>query len=338
MLEHVVAAIESARSTLVFTNVRSQAEIWYQGLLEARPRVGGPDRRCTTARSTREVRRWVEQGLKEGRLKAVVATSSLDLGVDFSPVDRVLQIGSPKGVARLLQRAGRSGHAPGQVSRVTCVPSHALEFVEAAAARRAAQAGRIESRRPVERPLDLLTQHLVTIAAGEGFVEEELKAEVKSTRAYRDLTDAEWHWALDFVMRGGEALKAYPDYRKVVLDEDGRHRVTDAAIARRHRMSIGTIVSDASVDVRYLRGKRLGNVEESFIARLSPGRRVRVRGPAAGAGARREHDRVRAARQAGLGDDPALGRRAAARFRARSPRASASCSSCTSTGARTSRR
>jgi ATP-dependent Lhr-like helicase len=270
MLDHVVEAIESSRSTLVFTNVRSQAEIWYQGLLEAKPEWAGLIGLHHGSLDS-DVRKWVEQGLKEGTLKAVVATSSLDLGVDFSPVERVLQIGSPKGVARLLQRAGRSGHAPGQVSRVTCVPSHALEFVEAAAARRAAMAGRIESRPPVERPLDLLTQHLVTIAAGEGFIEEEMKAEVRSARAFRDLTEAEWQWALDFVTRGGDALKAYPDYHKVVLDEDGRYRVKDTAIARRHRMSIGTIVSDAAVDIRYMRGKRLGNVEESFIARLSHG-------------------------------------------------------------------
>ncbi|MEP7068176.1 MAG: helicase-related protein, partial [Usitatibacter sp.] len=219
----------------------------------------------------RRKRDWVEDGLRAGTLRCVVATSSLDLGVDFSPVERVLQIGSPKGVARLLQRAGRSGHAPGQVSRVTCVPSHALEFVEAAAARRAALAGRIESRRPVDSPLDLLTQHLVTIAAGEGFDEEAMKAEVRSTCAFRGLTEAEWRWALDFVTRGGDALKAYPDYHKVVKDEDGLYRVKDAAIAKRHRMSIGTIVSDAAVDVRYRSGKRLGNVEESFIARLSKG-------------------------------------------------------------------
>ena len=270
MLEHVIEAIDSARSTLVFTNVRSQAEIWYQGILEARPEWAGLIGLHHGSLDT-DVRRWVEQGLKEGKLKAVVATSSLDLGVDFSPVDRVLQIGSPKGVARLLQRAGRSGHAPGQVSRVTCVPSHALEFVESAAARRMAMAGRIESRRPVERPLDLLTQHLVTVAAGEGFDADEMKAEVRTARAFRDLTDAEWQWALDFVTRGGDALRAYPDYHKVVRDEEGRYRVKDTLIARRHRMSIGTIVSDAAVDIRYMRGKRLGNVEESFIARLSKG-------------------------------------------------------------------
>jgi ATP-dependent Lhr-like helicase len=270
MLQPVVEAIESSRSTLVFTNVRSAAETWYQGILEARPEWAGLIGLHHGSLDA-DVRKWVEQGLKEGRLKAVVATSSLDLGVDFSPVERVLQIGSAKGVARLLQRAGRSGHAPGEESRVTCVPSHALEFLEAAAARRAAIAGRIEARTPVERPLDLLAQHLVTIAAGEGFDENEMKEEVKSARAFRDLTGAEWEWALDFVTRGGESLKAYPDYRKVSLDEDGRYRVKDAAIARRHRMSIGTIVSDAAVNVCYLRGKRLGHVEESFIARLSPG-------------------------------------------------------------------
>jgi ATP-dependent Lhr-like helicase len=269
MLDEVIEALEGSRSTLVFTNTRSQAEIWYQALLGARPDWAGVVALHHGSLEA-DTRRWVEAGLKEGRLKAVVATSSLDLGVDFSPVERVLQLGSPKGVARLLQRAGRSGHAPGQVSRVTCVPAHALEFVEAAAARRAAQAKRIEARRPVDRPLDLLTQHLVTIAVGEGFLEPELKAEVKSTRAYRDLTDAEWSWAVDFVTRGGDALKAYPEYRRVE-SVDGWHVVRDARIARRHRMSVGTIVSDASMDVRYLNGKRLGNVEESFIAWLSPG-------------------------------------------------------------------
>jgi ATP-dependent helicase Lhr and Lhr-like helicase len=269
MLDEVVDAIDASPSTLVFTNTRSQAEIWYQGLLEARPDWAGVVALHHGSLDA-DVRRWVEQGLKEGLLKAVVATSSLDLGVDFSPVERVLQIGSPKGVARLLQRAGRSGHAPGRVSRVSCVPSHAFEFVEACAARRAAEAGKIEARHPVDRPLDLLAQHLVTIALGEGFVEEELKAEVRSTLAYRDLGDEEWRWALDFVTRGGEALKAYPEYHKVEF-VDGRWRVPDAAIARRHRMSVGTIVSDASMNVCFLNGKRLGHVEESFIARLARG-------------------------------------------------------------------
>ncbi len=269
MLPDVVAALEASRTTIVFTNTRSQAETWYQAILEARPDWSGIVA-LHHGSIDAEARAWVEAGLKAGRLKAVVATSSLDLGVDFSPVERVLQVGSPKGVARLLQRAGRSGHAPGAVSRASCVPTHALEFVEAAAVRRAAQARRIESRRPVEKPLDVLVQHLVTLAAGEGFVEAELKDEIRATRAYRDLGEDEWRWAMDFVTRGGESLKAYPEYRRVE-EVDGWHVVRDAAIARRHRMGVGTIVSDASMDVRTMNGRRLGHVEESFVAWLKPG-------------------------------------------------------------------
>lgn len=273
MIEDVAAEVDATAAeggtTLVFTNVRSQAELWYQALLEVRPDWAG-ELALHHGSLDKDVRDYVESGLKTGALKCVVATSSLDLGVDFSPVARVLQIGSPKGVARLLQRAGRSGHAPGRVSRVSCVPSHAFEFIEAVAARRAAQANRIESRRLLEKPLDVLVQHLVTIAAGDGFVEGELFDEVRGSHAYRDLTQEEWSWALEFVVRGGEALKAYPEYRRVAWEED-RFRVPDKAIARRHRMAIGTIVSDASMDVRYMNGARLGHVEESFIARLSPG-------------------------------------------------------------------
>jgi ATP-dependent Lhr-like helicase len=139
MQQPVVDEIESSGTTLVFTNVRSQAEIWYQLLLEAKPEWAGLVA-LHHGSLDKGVREWVELGLKEGRLRAVVATSSLDLGVDFLPVERVLQIGSAKGVARLLQRAGRSGHAPGRPSRVTLVPTNTLELVEAAAARRAALA------------------------------------------------------------------------------------------------------------------------------------------------------------------------------------------------------
>ncbi|NLD55962.1 MAG: DNA ligase-associated DEXH box helicase, partial [Burkholderiaceae bacterium] len=195
--------------------------------------------------------------------------------VDFLPVERVLQIGSAKGVARLLQRAGRSGHAPGRTSRVTLVPTHSLELLEAAAARRAVLARRIEARRSPARPLDVLVQHLVTVALGGGFVPDDLLAEVRGAHAYRDLAPAHWQWCLDFVRRGGPSLTAYPEYRRVAPDEAGVWRVPDARLARRHRMSIGTIVSDASMTVRYW-GKGaaatvLGTVEESFIARLSRG-------------------------------------------------------------------
>ena len=270
MLEPVIREIESSSTTLVFTNVRSQAEIWYQSLLNARPDWAGSIA-LHHGSLDKEVREWVELGLKEGRLKAVVATSSLDLGVDFLPVERVLQIGSPKGVARLLQRAGRSGHAPGRPSRVTLVPTHTLELVEASAARAAVREGRIEARTAPDKPIDVLVQHLVTLALGGGFREDEVYDEVRKAWSYRALTREEFTWALDFVGRGGDALRAYPEYHRVVRDEEGIYRVTDRRIAQRHRMSVGTIVSDAAMQVRMMNGRNLGTIEESFITRLSRG-------------------------------------------------------------------
>jgi ATP-dependent Lhr-like helicase len=269
MVPEVSRAIEEGASALVFTNTRATAEIWYQALLAARPDWAGimALHHGSMDRGTRE---WVEEGLREGRLRCVVCTSTLDLGVDFTPVDRVLQIGSPKAVGRLIQRAGRSGHQPGAVSRLTCVPTNALELVDVAAARAALAAGRIEARRPGERPLDLLAQHAVTVALGGGFRERELYDEVRTTYAYRDLTPGEWAWVLDFITNGGSALRAYPEYRKVTV-QDGRYLVTSRMVAMRHRLSIGTIVSESAMKVQFVRGRTLGSVEENFIARLRPG-------------------------------------------------------------------
>ena len=270
LLPQVLRAIENARSTLIFTNVRSATEIWYQAILDARPDWAGQIA-LHHGSLERDVRDWVEEGLRTNRLRAVVCTSSLDLGVDYTPVDQVLQIGSPKGVARLLQRAGRSGHQPGAISKVTVVPTQALELVEAAAAREAASERCIEPRTPLSAPLDVLVQHLVTCALGGGFRPAELLSEIRRTHAYATLGDDEWRWALDFVVHGGASLNAYPEYRRVVTGEDGVARVPDRHIARRHRAQIGTIVSDASIVVQLRNGRRLGHVEESFIARLSPG-------------------------------------------------------------------
>ncbi|WP_229008403.1 ligase-associated DNA damage response DEXH box helicase [Methylophilus sp. Leaf408] len=274
MLPQVVEQIESSPNSLIFTNTRSQCEIWYQALLEARPDWAGLIA-LHHGSLDRNVREWVENGLKEGTLKAVVCTSSLDLGVDFLPVERVLQIGSPKGVARLMQRAGRSGHAPGRASRLTVVPTHSLELIESVAAQDAIAARNVEPRESPQKPLDVLVQHLVTIALGGGFTADDLLAEVRSCYAYRHLTDEEWRWALAFVQHGGESLTAYPDYRRAIPDENGVWHVPDAILARRHRMSIGTIVSDSSMVVKFwskgASGKSLGSVEENFIARLKPG-------------------------------------------------------------------
>ncbi|WP_437200912.1 ligase-associated DNA damage response DEXH box helicase [Planctomicrobium sp. SH664] len=270
LVSKVVEQIEQARSSLVFTNTRSHCEAWYQAILKQKPDWAG---RIALHHGSLdgETRTWVEHGLRRGDLKCVVCTSSLDLGVDFSPVDRVFQIGSPKGVARLLQRAGRSGHSPGRPSRVTCVPTNALELVEFAATRDAVHAGHLEARVPPGRPLDVLCQHVVTLAVGGGFDAENLFQEVRTTFSYEHLPREEWDWILAYVTTGGTALQAYPDYHKVRKDADGLFQLSDQRLARQHRMSIGTIVSETSMSVQFLKGPRIGTVEESFVAKLKPG-------------------------------------------------------------------
>jgi len=269
LVEPVAETIERAATTLAFTNTRAQAELWYRALLEARP--AWVERLALHHGSIdRELREQVEERLRTGELLCVVCTSSLDLGVDFHPVDQVLQIGSPKAVARVMQRAGRSGHRPGAVSRIVCVPTNSFELVEIAAVRRAIAAGRIEGREPYTRSLDVLAQHLVSVAMGTGFVEREMREEVRRTHAFAALSDAEWGWVMDFVTRGGQALQGYPQYHKV-LPVAGIHRVMNKEVARRHRTNIGTISGDSSMTVAFMGGKRLGTMQESFIARLRPG-------------------------------------------------------------------
>jgi ATP-dependent Lhr-like helicase len=269
LLPQVVAVVERTASALVFTNTRAQAEIWYQAILDRRPDWAGI-MALHHGSLDKSNRRAVEAMIRKGRLKCVVCTSSLDLGVDFSPVDHVLQIGSPKGVARLMQRAGRSGHQPDRTSRITCVPTHAFELVEIAAARHAIADGALEPRLPIMQPLDVLAQHMVTVALGGGFRANDLFAEVRSTFAYHSLSRRKFDWVRRFVTTGGMTLEAYPEYARVVRRRHG-YRVENQAIARRHRMSIGTITSDAAIGVKYANGHRLGTVEERFISRLKRG-------------------------------------------------------------------
>lgn len=269
LLAQVEEIVRSARTTLVFTNTRSQAEIWYQQFLEAFPDYAGV-MALHHGSLDNDVRTWVESATKDGKLKVVFCTSSLDLGVDFAPVDHVVQVGSPKGVARFLQRAGRSGHQPTAVSRIAFLPTHALEIAEGAAMRMAMQEGAMEDRSPVICPIDVLAQWLVTLACGDGFHAEQLLNEVRSTYAYASLHDDEWHWVLHFVRQGGTSLQAYPEFSKVeVLDT--LHVVRNRSTALRHRLQIGTIMSEAALHVQFVRGKRLGTIEESFIAKLDPG-------------------------------------------------------------------
>ena len=269
MVPQVAEKIESVNSTLVFANTRSQTEIWYQQLLKQRPDWAGRIALHHGSLDT-SVRQWVEKGLRDGMLRAVVCTSSLDLGVDYTAVDLVIQIGSPKGAARLLQRAGRSGHQPDATSRLAFVPTNAIELMELAAAQDAIRAGHLEARPLLRKPLDVLAQHVVTIAIGGGFNSNDLLQEVRKTQAYETLTDIEWKWVLDFVVRGGASLDAYPEFKRVECKDDF-YQITQRRVQTSHRMNIGTIVSDAAMHVKYMKGKTLGTAEESFLSKLKPG-------------------------------------------------------------------
>jgi ATP-dependent Lhr-like helicase len=270
LLDKVVELIRQSTSTLIFTNTRSFAEVWYQKILTSAPELSGVMAMHHGSMDA-DLRAWVEDNLHCGKLKAVVCTSSLDLGVDFRPVETVIQVGSPKSVARFMQRAGRSGHQPGATSRIYLVPTHSLELVESAALREAIQRGIMEERIPYVRSFDVLIQYLVTLAVSDGFFPEEVYKEVKRTFSYSSLEEEEWKWILQFITSGGDALQAYDEYRKVVVDEQGRYVVENRQVAQRHRLSIGTIVGDHELKVKYVSGKYLGTIEEYFISKLRPG-------------------------------------------------------------------
>jgi ATP-dependent Lhr-like helicase len=269
MVEEVIDIVDQGRTSIVFTNTRSQTEQWYQRIIEARDDYCGQAALHHGSLDS-DVRRFVEQALKEERLKCVISTSSLDLGVDFSPVDKVIQVGSPKGVARAMQRAGRSGHSPEQMSKIFLVPCHALEVVEMAAARLAMADRKIEKRFGLNKPIDVLCQHVTTVALGSGFKSQELFEEVRTTNAFKNLREEDWQWVLNFVGTGGAALNGYPEFHRI-KEEDGVFEISDKSLALKHRLSIGTIVSDQAMDVCYINGGRIGQVEESFISRLKKG-------------------------------------------------------------------
>lgn len=266
----VVKLLENSHSTLLFTNTRSQTEIWYQEILKRKP--DWKDQLAIHHGSlSRKDRTDVETKLKIGDLRCVVCTSSLDLGIDFSPVDQVIQIGSPKGISRLTQRAGRSGHSPGKTSKITCIPTNALELVEFAAARDSWEKKSLETKTLLQKPLDLLVQHLVTLLIGQPTTAAKLKKEILSSYTYRNLTEAEWNWAISFITNGGGPLSAYPQYNKVV-QQNGLLTVTDKRIIQLHKMNIGTITSDSAILIKYANGHTLGTIEEAFMTKLKPGK------------------------------------------------------------------
>ncbi|MEO6851107.1 MAG: DEAD/DEAH box helicase, partial [Mucilaginibacter sp.] len=269
LLPQVIDIVAKSKTTLIFTNTRSQAEIWYHAILDNYPEYAGI-MAMHHGSLDNELRNWVEQALHAEALKVVVCTSSLDLGVDFRPVDCVIQVGSPKGVARFMQRAGRSGHHPGAVSRAWFVPTHSLELLEGAALKEGIGKGIFESRDPLLLTMDVLIQYMVTLAVSDGFRANELYKEVISTYAFADLTRKEFNELLDFVTHGGSVLAQYDEFLKVEI-ENGLYIVRNRRVAMRHRLSIGTITSDVSIRVKWLSGKSLGTIEESFISKLNEG-------------------------------------------------------------------
>jgi ATP-dependent Lhr-like helicase len=270
MLNPVIDIIESSNSTLLFTNTRYQAEIWYHKILDEKIEWAGI-LGLHHGSMDKESRTAVEQLLSKGKMKCVVCTSSLDLGVDFSPVDTVIQIGSPKGIATIDadEQVDRDTSREQKV-RLYCVPTNSFELVEFSAARSGIEKGKIEPRTPIEKPLDVLAQHIVTVATGEGFRSDDLFEEVKTTHSFRNLSEQEWEWTMEFVIKGGKALKAYPEYSKI-RNEEGFYVVENETLRRRHRMSIGTITSETEVIVKFMNGGSLGTLEENFVSRLKPG-------------------------------------------------------------------
>jgi len=270
LLEDVVPIINGSKTTLLFTNTRSQCEIWFQKLLDKHPEYAG-EIAVHHGSINKETRLWIEQAIRDENLKAVVCTSSLDLGVDFAPVETVVQIGGPKGVARFLQRAGRSGHRPGKESVIYFMPTHAIELIEASALQKAVKQNTVEDRIPYLNSYDVLLQYLTTLAISDGFNPEEIYKEVRQTFCYQTLTEDQWQWLLNFLVMGSQSLQSYDEYKKVEVEEDGRFVVNNRGIAMRHRFQIGTIVGDVNLTVRYQKGGYIGSIEEYFISKLNPG-------------------------------------------------------------------
>jgi ATP-dependent Lhr-like helicase len=269
LLPQVMEIVAKSKTTLIFTNTRSQSEIWYHAILDNYPEYAGV-MAMHHGSLDNELRNWVEAALHAEALKVVVCTSSLDLGVDFRPVDTVVQVGSPKGVARFMQRAGRSGHHPGAISKAYFVPTHSLELLEGAALKEAIKKGIFESRDPMLLTMDVLIQYMVTLAVSDGFRADELFKEVKTTFAFTDLSRKEFNQLLDFITNGGKTLAQYDEFLKVEV-ENGLYKVNNRRVAMRHRLSIGTITSELSIRVKWLSGGSLGTIEEGFVSKLRPG-------------------------------------------------------------------
>ena len=269
-------AVRANRLTLIFTNTRFLAELIFSLLWDANDDnlpIG-----IHHGSLSKEARRKVESAMAAGKLRALVATASLDLGVDWGDVDLVVQMGAPKGSSRLLQRIGRANHRLDSPSRALLVPGNRFEFLEATAAVDAVNQGQRDGDPFRDGGLDVLAQHVMGCACSGPFHEAELLAEIRSSATYAWLDADIWQRVLGFVSTGGYALKAYDRFRRIVRDPDGRWRLTHPELAARHRINAGIIVDAEMLDVRFRNGRSLGKVEENFGASLRPGDTIRFAG------------------------------------------------------------
>ncbi len=268
-VEDIFRLIAGNRTTLVFVNTRAQAEILFQSLWRINEETLpiGLHHGSLAA----EQRRKVEAHMANGQLRAVVATSSLDLGIDWADIDLVIQVGAPKGTARLLQRIGRSGHRFDQISRAVLVPANRFEVFECLAAIADIRSGELDDPEDIPGGLDVLAQHVVGMAMSDPFSAGDLYTEVREAWPYRELTRQEFDDVLDFVTTGGYALKAYERYHKLALGRDGFYRIAHRQVALQWRLNVGTIVESQTLTLKLRGGGKLGKIEEYFIQSLVPG-------------------------------------------------------------------
>jgi ATP-dependent Lhr-like helicase len=265
----VMKEIEQHKTSLVFCNTRSLAELIFQDLWTVNEQhlpIG-----IHHGSLALEARRKVENAVADGRLRGLVCTASLDLGVDWGDVDLVIQMGAPKGSSRLLQRIGRANHRLDEPSEAILVPGNRFEYLEGRAALDAIETGELDP--DIFRPgtLDVLAQHIMAVACAGAFREEEMLAEVRSAAPYRDLDEETFQRVLGFIENGGYALKAYDRFKRLTRSADGTWRVSHPRFIQQYRMNAGIIVDAPVLDVRFRGGRKLGTVEDAFASTLSPG-------------------------------------------------------------------
>ena len=268
-VHQVMAEVAKNRTTIIFCNTRGLAELIFQDLWKVND-LGLPIA-IHHGSLDREARQRAETAMAEGRLRALVATSSLDLGLDWGDVDCVIQMGAPKGSSRLLQRIGRANHRLDEPSKALIVPGNRFEYLEAQAALDAVEAGERDADRFRPGALDVLAQHVMALACAAPFAENELLEEIRSAAPYRWINATTFSRLLGFVRDGGYALKSYDRFRRLAPDGQGRWRIAHPRLAAQHRLNAGIIVDAPTLDVRFKNGRRLGSVEEYFASTLTPG-------------------------------------------------------------------